>query len=328
MSRPRAARVRALIAAALLLLWTGLPESSSAAEGTLPDSTARAAAAPPPAGSPATGALRVFIDCALCGGADMDYLRTQVAFVDHVRDPATAQVHVLVTGQSTGGGGDEFTLTFLGRARFAGWDDTLRFSTRASDSDETQRRSLAHTIKLGLMRYAARTPKAPEISIDYQGGGSAEAPAADRWHNWVFSTHVSGSFNGQSSSRSVSSTVSQSASRVTPERKFGLTVSGNYRENRYTLSDGSTLLSISRYREAAGRHVWSLGDHWSTMARARAYSSTFENVDLQIGAGGGLEYNVFPYSQSTRRQLRIDYTAGARRVRYFQPTTTTLHESC
>lgn len=73
-------------------------------------------------------ALRVFLDCTnvFC---DFDYLRTEVAFVNYVRDRAAADVHVLVTGQDAGAGGQGYTLLFIGRERFAGAADTLRFVT-------------------------------------------------------------------------------------------------------------------------------------------------------------------------------------------------------
>ena len=51
-------------------------------------------------------APRVFIDCISC---DMDYFRTEITFVNYVRDRKDAQVHVLITTQSTGSGGTEYT---------------------------------------------------------------------------------------------------------------------------------------------------------------------------------------------------------------------------
>jgi len=38
--------------------------------------------------------LRVYLDCDAC---DFDYLRTEVTFVDYVRDRQDAAVHILVT---------------------------------------------------------------------------------------------------------------------------------------------------------------------------------------------------------------------------------------
>ena len=41
---------------------------------------------------------------------DMDYIRTEITFVNYVRDRKEADVHVLITQQRTGGGGREYTL--------------------------------------------------------------------------------------------------------------------------------------------------------------------------------------------------------------------------
>src|SRR6267143_921287 len=66
-------------------------------------------------------AVRVFLDCpdTFC---DFDYYRTEITFVNWVRDRQFAQVHLLITTQDTGGG-REYTLTFIGLERFAGAAD-------------------------------------------------------------------------------------------------------------------------------------------------------------------------------------------------------------
>jgi hypothetical protein len=272
--------------------------------------------------APASGAVRVFLDCPDCATANLDYLRDQVRFVDYVRDRAEADVQLLITSQDVGGGGAEITLTFVGRARFTGMDDTLRVVTKPADTDETTRAQIAQTFRLGLMRYVARTPLAPDVQIEYSPdeqrlGGP---PASDPWHGWVFSTQASGFVTGQSSSRSGALNLAQSIERVLATWKIGVSASGSYREDRYTLSDQSRLLSIARNGEARGRIVVGLGGHWSSIVLGRVYSSSFDNIDVLTGAGPGLEFNVFPYAQSTRRELRIDYTAQAIRVRYKSPT--------
>ena len=60
------------------------------------------AASPAAAQTDAPEALRVFLDCNRC---DSDYLRTEITFVNYVRDRRDAQVHVLVATESSGGGG-------------------------------------------------------------------------------------------------------------------------------------------------------------------------------------------------------------------------------
>ena len=46
--------------------------------------------------------ISVYLDCDFC---DFDHIRTEIAFVNWVTDPAGADVHLLATRQSTGGGG-------------------------------------------------------------------------------------------------------------------------------------------------------------------------------------------------------------------------------
>src|SRR5512136_3185736 len=65
-------------------------------------------------------ALKVFLDCDSC---DLEYIKTEITFVNYVRDRNEAQVHILITTQSTGGGGREYTLSFSGQHEFRGVDD-------------------------------------------------------------------------------------------------------------------------------------------------------------------------------------------------------------
>lgn len=132
-------------------------------------------------------ALRVFLDCGRC---DFDYLRTVVTFVNYVRDRQDGQVHVLVTRESTGGGGDAYTLDFVGLAEFEGRDDQLRFFTSDDATDDDVRQELAQILRLGLVRYAASTPLASEITVAWEpnaGGASRQfnaRPEDDPWNFW------------------------------------------------------------------------------------------------------------------------------------------------
>jgi len=299
----------------LSLVVTALLLASPAAAA---DSTATAARDTLPARA---GALRVYTNCPDCGTADHEYVRTHLTFVDHVRDPQYADVQILVTLQSTGGGGSEITVTFLGLGRFAGLRDTLRCFTQASDTEEMNRRAVTQVCKLGLVRFAARTPLAEGIAISYAEPPATAAPrAADHWHHWVFTTSLNGWISGQSTTCSLNTWGSVAANRILKDDKFTFSVSGSYYENRFDLDDGGRILSVSRSRSTNARYVWGLGEHWSAAARASAYRSTYSNTELDWGLGPTLEFNAFPYSQSTRRQLRFDYYMTFHRADYVQPT--------
>ncbi len=139
-------------------LAVGLIFFSSAQSQTRPDSLE----------SQDNKALKIFIDCDLCGPDDFDYIRTEIAFVNYVRDRKKAQVHVLITPQETGSGGTEFTITFIGQQEYAGNNDTLKYVSKKDDTDDVVRQGTVRVMKLGLIRYVAKTPQAEQITIAQQ----------------------------------------------------------------------------------------------------------------------------------------------------------------
>jgi hypothetical protein len=66
--------------------------------------------------------------------------------------------------------------------------------------------------------------------------------------------------------------------------------------------------------------VKSLGEHWSAGLRAELSSSTYLNQRSAVRVVPTAELNVFPYSQSTRRQLRLQYGLGLQSFRYRELT--------
>ena len=51
----------------------------------------------------------------------------------------------------------------------------------------------------------------------------------------------------------------------------------------------------------------SIDQHWSVGLRAGASSSTYSNIRLALDAAPVLEYNIFPYAESTRRLFTFQY---------------------
>ena len=66
--------------------------------------------------------------------------------------------------------------------------------------------------------------------------------------------------------------------------------------------------------------VKSLGEHWSAGFTFDMGSSTRENYDLRTDFLPSVEYDIFPYSESTHRQLRIMYGAGYQYNNYIDST--------
>ena len=120
----------------------------------------------PPPGQPpgADQVLRVFVDCVNIN-CDDSFIRSEITFVNHVRDRRDADVHVLITAQDTGSGGREYSIAFIGLGRFDRIEHRLRYVSIPSDTPDAVRRGLVETIKLGLVRYVADTPLGRDLQI-------------------------------------------------------------------------------------------------------------------------------------------------------------------
>jgi hypothetical protein len=303
-------------------LWLTLSIAAAAlAQGAPPAASPQtpAAGGPPPA-------LRVFLDCNSC---DEEYLRQNVQFIDYVRDRAVADLHVLVTTQDTGGGGASWIVKFIGLGRFQGQDRTLTFSTPSTATGDDRRKEFARVFKLGLVAYAADTPAGSKLDVTYSGTGSTETkPARDPWNYWVFRINTNGDLNGEKSSTSRSYSMSISANRVTGRWKINIGAYGNNRTNDFDIDETTTIKSRTNSWEYNGLAVKSLGPKWSAGITAGASHSSFSNTDLQFSMAPGIEYDFFPYSESSRRSLAIRYTAGPVNYEYAELTVfDKLHET-
>ncbi len=260
-------------------------------------------------------ALKVFLDCDSC---DLAYIKTEITFVNYVRDRLEAQVHVLVTTQATGGGGREYTLTFIGQNDCRDLSDIQKYFSSKTDTDDDVRRGLVKALKLGLMSYVGRTPISRRIAVDYSRPDTA-GPGRDRWDSWVFSLSGSGYFSGEETYMNRMVDASFSANRVTPASKLRLSLSLDNSKKRYDIDDEVITGTRSSWN-GSGLFVKSLGEHWSAGVFFEAKSSLYSNIDLGVTGAPAVEYNFYPYSQSTRRQLRVLYTLALNPVKYREAT--------
>lgn len=260
----------------------------------------------PPEEASLEAPLRVFLDCWRC---DMDHFRREVAFISYVRDRMDAQVHVLVTSQETGAGGSEYTFNFIGLREFSERDDTLQIASHPDDTDAETREDLIRTFKLGLVAFVASTEIGRGLDVTYRGPrGEAEVEQVeDPWDLWVFNLRAGGELEGESSESSGSFEGSFSASRTTEDLKMDFRASGDWSSRTIDFGEGEESTYNTRDYEIEGLTVWSLSPHWSAGASASASGSTRQNQDLAVRGGPAIEYNYFPYSESTRRQITFLY---------------------
>jgi len=268
-------------------------------------------------------APRVFLDCG--HQCDQDYIRTEITFVNYVRDPHQADVHVLVTTQQTGAGGQEYTFTFIGKGPFSEVHNKLTFTSRKIDTQEDIRMSMVRLLRAGFIPYVARSPLFDQITITHnRKQESGQAVPEDKWDYWVFTIGANSYFNGEKASSFLNGWSNITASRTTEEWKIRINTNLNYSEERFefAIDDVTTLVTrnFRRSQDVNGSVIYSLGDQWSAGLFLSAYKNTFSNIDLSASAAPSLEYNFFPYTESTRQQLRTSYRIGGSVNRYVDTT--------
>jgi hypothetical protein len=269
--------------------------------------------------APASEATRVFLDCnTFC---DFDHLRREITYVNWVRDRADADVHLILTSQNTGGG-REYVLRFIGLRGLAGTDDELRFTTQQSETDDEIRRRQTQRIAMGLARYVARGAFADRFQLIYSAppgaAGTVQQPR-DPWNLWVFELGMNGYFAGESQTKEHQLNGSVEASRVSEHWKFRAELEGSRSHSSFQLEDELFESTTSSY-EMSGLLVRSLGTHWSLGLEVTGRRSTRENYDLLLKVEPGIEYNVFPYSESSRRQFVFIYSLGLNYENYRDST--------
>ncbi|KAA3631713.1 MAG: hypothetical protein DWP97_12440 [Calditrichaeota bacterium] len=264
-----------------------------------------------PADSVLEDAIKIYIDCSTC---DNDYIRREISFVNFVRDRNQADVHILVSRQMNGSGGDEYMVEFIGNQAFSGMTDTLIFNTKQSETDDKIRAEVVKYFKLGLTRFAAKTNLSEHLDIKFTKPTS-NTKVKDKWNYWVFEIDGNMWINGDENYRSVSIGNEYEASRVTEALKVGFGLWWNYNDQKFNEDDGYDLYT-NRSKGTWGHFVFSLNDKWSAAYEYNFFTSTFSNKDFDFSTETGIEYNIFPYKESSRRAWIFRSTLGVTYMDY------------
>jgi len=254
-----------------------------------------------PADSLRKDALKVYMDA-------NDYIKREIPFINYVRDIKDAQVYIIDTSERTGSGGREYTYFIEGQHEFKGMRDTVSVSTSPDDTDDQRRLKQVSILKMALMRYVAKTPLSKHINIIFTKPMREEV-TTDKWNSWVFRSRISGFLIGQKTYNSSDINSSISASRVTKDWKLIFDLSYNEGNDKFKIGD-ETISSINKSTSVEALVVKSISDHWSVGGSAEVGSSTYRKHKMNISFMPGIEFNVFPYSESTRKQFKFLYSAG------------------
>jgi len=265
-------------------------------------------------------AVEIFLDCRSC---DMNYTRQEIPYINYVRDVRDAQVVILVTEQNAGSGGRQYTYTFHGQHNFNGMDDTLTYTSSPDLTSTIIRQKRTNLLKMGLMRYVAKTPLFDEIEIRHNEELESEE-VIDRWNHWVFELSTEPQYETEEAQKELTFRNSFNISKVTQDIKLEIEMDHFYQAEKYIEYPNTDSVITYNYTSNStsmnNLFVKSLGDHWSAGLKWDIASSTRGNYNFMTEILPSIEYDIFPYAEATHRQLRILYSAGYQYNNYIDST--------
>jgi hypothetical protein len=273
--------------------------------------------------------LNVFLDCdgRECFTANT-FFRTEIDWVNWVRGREDSDVHVILTTQTTGSGGKEYQLDFIGREALEGAEDQLYFRSLGTDVEQEELDGVTTVLAVGLARFAALGGRrgfvvfealaAEGIDPDARVLGAQEVN--DPWNLWVFDVGASGTLDWSDTRDTERISGDFTATRTTPTWKFAFRFGADRNVVETLLSD-SSVFSSSQTDWAAGSHLaYSIADHWSVGVISSFARLPRENQRLRAEVTPALEYSVFPYEEANRKTLTTRYAIGPTYRDYFEET--------
>lgn len=269
--------------------------------------------------------LSVFIDCSNTW-CDLTYIRSEINVVDFVIDRIAADVHVLLTAQDIGSGGEQFQLIFYGLNRFGGIKDTLRFETLPLTTDAEERELTVKYLQAGLAPFIAKAGYLNELIIQSKiktdSTGKAQQSnqnTKDKWNYWVYRARTNGNFSSDQNYKSQNLNAGFSANRVTDDLKVLFSINGG--ENKNVFSTDNDKIKVKNHNlRFAHTLAKSINQHWTYGYDVFAVQSTFSNIKSQFYASPGIEYNIFPFKSVNSKLLTLRYGVDIRRNQYYDTT--------
>ncbi|HCQ29877.1 MAG TPA: hypothetical protein DIU39_06295 [Flavobacteriales bacterium] len=254
-------------------------------------------------------APKVFVDCNYY--CDLSYIKQNITWVNYVRDRKLADVQIIMRVQETASGGNEYQIQFLGFNDFNGLNFTLNYITDPTQTDAEIRAGYLKIIQTGLLPFLYKSKDVLSlINIDYSDPNAKESGeqevVTDKWRNWVVDLSAGGWTNGQSSTSMFSGWGGVDVRKIVNKWKYIFSLDFNYNENKFKFGE-TTVLSIRRSKSGLAKVVYALSPKWSAGLMIDAQNSTYNNYIVNLSAYPAIEYNIFPYTESSKHIVRIYY---------------------
>ncbi len=302
---------------------TPTPELLMAQAGTAP-ARSQGAQAPPAVGTAPltpgavapTDRVRVHVTCVPC---DASALRTALPFVDLVTTAEGAEV-VVTVGSRDVGTTREWRVAIAGRGRFADRSRAVLVPIAAAAPPADVSAQITRTIKLALAEFAADSGERGRLDVTYARPAGTPVPPHDRWNAWVFRLGAYSYGNGQESTFDGYYDVSASANRTTEEWKVRVSGNRGISRSSFKLDENETIKTRLGDWSADLLLVRSLGARLSAGLGGSMNGSTYSNTERVARVTPAIEFDFFPYSESSKRSLTVQYDVGVAHYDYAELT--------
>ena len=264
--------------------------------------------------------LALFLDCDFC---DETFIRQEMPYLDHVREREGADVHVLVTREQTGAGGQVQTFDVIGLSLYEDMDYSTFFTIPVDATDDEERNELLRTLEAALVPYLMQTSLRDRVRVDIsnseENSSELSEPAEDPWNLWTIEFYADGSADYESQRRSFDTRYGVVVGRVTEDWKLQFRPFFNYNYDRF--ERGEQIITSSARRDGFTTYaIKSISPHWSVGAYGDLLTSTFSNIDWRYRFMGAVEWSLFPYREANRRLLTVAYRIGASHITFQEIT--------
>ncbi len=264
--------------------------------------------------------LNVYIDCRTY--CDINYIKGEIDYINYVRDPQLAEVHLLITRYPMASNGLQYTMSFIGKGNMLELNNTFTYEVLPNIPRDKSRKILVKHLELGLVAYLLHTKTSSDIQVkiaDKKSTQNAATTNEDTWNYWVFEFYTRGSLSKESSRRTFNVSAGLEIDRVTENWRITQDpfFRGNYRKIK---QDEETIISTVQRMGSYGRFVKSINQHWSVGAFNSFASSTSGNMQFGTRLGPALEYSIFPYEEVATREFTLAYHLGYHHRNYIEET--------
>jgi len=264
--------------------------------------------------------VKIYLDCSW--HCDADFLQREMRYIDFFRDAKSANLHIIVKGESGSSGGEIVIFRFIGVEEFEGVKNTLVLDLPINTPEASKRELYLEVLKKGVYAYIIRTSNKDNVNISYTTTEEKieSEEEKDKWNNWVFRTSIGGNFSGEESRSNSRSYLSLSANKINEESKFTSDLDIISSISKTKIENSPEVTAENKRKNASFTYVKSKGEHFSIGAKANYSQSTYRNYDGHYQFSPCIEYNIFPYSESSEHRLSLLYGVSANHNDYTETT--------